>query len=303
MSMVANAQPNAPSEPASTRDERIAGPSTFWRRFRSRPSAVVGLVFLIVVTVIAVGAPLLAPADPNAQNLGQTLQGPSSSHWLGTDELGRDVLSRLMFGARVSLLAAVEAVSVGLFLGAPVGLAAGYFRGWVDATSSRIAEAVLSFPPLLLAIAIVGVLGPSLTNAMLAIGVVFSPRFFRLVRGAVLSVREEAFIEAARTVGSSNLRILRQHVSPSVASPLLIQVMLATGLAMLSEAALSFLGLGVQPPDASWGAMLGSAYRHVSRAPWQAVYPGLAIVLVVLAANMVGEGLRLGFRRRMERSS
>lgn len=274
--------------------------TTFWARFARRRSAVVALVLLAVVIAIAVLAPWMAPADPASQNLRHVLEGPSRAHWLGTDELGRDVLSRLVFGARVSLLAAVEAVLVGLLLGVPLGLVAGFFRGWFDAVASRVADAVLSFPPLLLAIAIVGVLGPGLTNAMLAIGIVFSPRFFRVVRGTVLAVREETFVDAARTIGCSNARIIRSHVLPNVASPLLIQVMLATGLGMLSEAGLSFLGLGVQAPDASWGAMLGSAYRHVSRAPWQAVYPGAAIVLVVLACNMVGEGLRRGFRRRGE---
>lgn len=277
--------------------------TTFWRRFAHRRSAVVALVFLAVVVTVAVFAPLFAPDDPASQDLRRVLEGPSGAHWLGTDELGRDVLSRLVYGARVSLLAAAEAVLVGFVLGVPLGLVSGFFRGWVDTVASRIADGILSFPPLLLAIAIVGVLGPGLTNAMLAIGVVFAPRFFRVVRGSVLAVREETFVDAARTLGCTNARIIRSHVLPNVASPLLIQIMLATGLGMLSEAGLSFLGLGVQPPDASWGSMLGSSYRHVSRAPWQAVYPGVAIVSVVLACNMIGDGLRRGFRRRGERQS
>ena len=275
--------------------------TTFWRRFAYRRSAVVALVFLAVVVTVALFAPLFAPDDPASQDLRRVLEGPSGAHWLGTDELGRDVLSRLVYGARVSLLAAAEAVLVGLVLGVPLGLVSGFFRGWLDTVASRVADGILSFPPLLLAIAIVGVLGPGLTNAMLAIGVVFAPRFFRVVRGSVLAVREETFVDAARTLGCTNARIIRTHILPNVASPLLIQIMLATGLGMLSEAGLSFLGLGVQPPDASWGSMLGSSYRHVSRAPWQAVYPGVAIVLVVLACNMIGDGLRRGFRRRGER--
>lgn len=280
-----------------------SGRSTFWRRFARRRTSAVALVFLVAVVIIAALAPWVAPADPAAQNLRHVLEGPSGAHWLGTDDLGRDVLSRLVFGARVSLLAAAEAVLVGFVLGVPLGLVSGFFRGWLDAVASRIADGILSFPPLLLAIAIVGVLGPGLTNAMLAIGVVFAPRFFRVVRGSVLAVREETFVDAARTIGCTNARIIRSHVLPNVASPLLIQIMLATGLGMLSEAGLSFLGLGVQAPDASWGSMLESSYRHVSRAPWQTVYPGVAIVTVVLACNMIGDGLRRGFRRRGERQA
>lgn len=273
----------------------------FIRRFASRPGPMIGLAFLVMLVVVAIAAPLVAPFDPDAQNLRLTLRGTSGDHWLGTDELGRDVLSRLIFGARTSLVAGVEAVAVGVLLGVPPGLIAGYARGWVDAVLSRLAEGILSFPPLLLAIAIAGVLGKGLTNAMLAIGVVFAPRFFRLVRASVMSVREQTFVEAARSIGCTHTRIVRDHVVPNVVSPLLIQVMLTTGLAMLSEASLSFLGLGVQPPSSSWGSMLGSAYRHVSRQPWQAVYPATAIVLVVLACNAVGDGLRTSIGRRQER--
>ncbi|MEO6122335.1 MAG: ABC transporter permease [Ilumatobacteraceae bacterium] len=275
----------------------------FVGRYCGRPAAVVGLVFLAIAAVIAIFASRVAPFDPAAQNLRLALKGPSGDHWLGTDELGRDVLSRLIFGARVSLLAGFEAVGVGLLLGVPFGLIAGYFGRWSDAVISRVAEGVLSFPPLLLAIAIVGVLGKGITNAMLAIGVVFAPRFLRLVRGSVLAVREETYVEAARSIGCTHRKIVVRHILPNVISPLLIQVMLTVGLAMLSEASLSFLGLGVQPPDASWGAMMGSAYRHVSRQPWQAVYPGLAIVLIVLSCNSVGEGLRASIGRRSERRS
>ena len=275
----------------------------FVRRFASHRAAVAAVVFLLVVTAIAVLAEHIAPFKPSAQNLRLVLKGPSAEHLLGTDELGRDVLSRLIFGARVSLLAGVQAVGVGVLLGVPLGLIAGYFGRWVDAGLSRIAEAILSFPPLLLAIAIVGVLGKGVTHAMIAIGVVFAPRFFRLVRGSVLSVREETYVEAARSIGCTHSRIIGRHILPNVISPLLIQVTLTIGLAMLSEASLSFLGLGVQPPESSWGSMMGSAYRHVSKQPWQAVYPGLAIVLIVLSFNAVGDGLRSSIGRRAQRRS
>ncbi len=273
----------------------------FVRRFRARRAAVVGVAFVIAIALVAALAPHIAPFPPGEQNLRLALKGPSAEHWLGTDELGRDVLSRLIFGARVSLVAGVEAVGVGVLIGVPSGLIAGYFGRWIDSILSRIAEAILSFPPLLLAIAIVGVLGKGITNAMLAIGVVFAPRFFRLVRGSVLAVREETYVEAARSIGCRHRMIVRKHILPNVISPLLIQVMLTIGLAMLSEASLSFLGLGVQPPEPSWGSMMGSAYRHVSRQPWQAVYPGLVLVLVVLAFNSIGEGLRSSIGRRVER--
>ena len=279
----------------------VARRAGFVRRFCGRPAAVVGVVFLVAVAIVAIFASSVAPFDPGAQNLRLVLKGPSGDHWLGTDELGRDVLSRLIYGARVSLLAGFEAVGVGVLLGVPFGLIAGYVGKWPDAIISRIAEGILSFPPLLLAIAIVGVLGKGVTNAMLAIGVVFAPRFLRLVRGSVLAVREETYVEAARSIGCTHRKIVVRHILPNVISPLLIQVMLTIGLAMLSEASLSFLGLGVQPPDASWGSMMGSAYRHVSRQPWQAVYPGLVIVLVVLSCNAIGEGLRAAIGRRSER--
>ncbi len=292
----------APVEPLEPESAAIVGVrSGFTGRFASRRSALIGSLVLALVALVAIGAPGIAPHDPSAQNLRLVLKGASSRHWLGTDDLGRDVLSRLIFGARVSLLAGVEAVGVGVVLGVPLGLIAGYFGRWIDALISRIADGIISFPPLLLAIAIVGVLGKGITNAMLAIGIVFAPRFLRLVRGSVLSVKQETYVEAARSIGCTHTKIIGRHILPNVISPLLIQVMLTIGFAMLSEAGLSFLGLGVQPPDASWGSMMGSAYRHVSRQPWQAVYPGVAIVIVVLACNAIGSGLRASIGRRTER--
>ena len=264
----------------------------FRRRFLTRKPALVALGFIVVVILIAIFAPLVAPYDPLDQDLRNTLQGPSGSHLLGTDELGRDVLSRMIFGTRVSLLAALQAVGIAILLGVPPGLLAGYFGGWVDTLTSRINDTVMSFPPLLLAIAIVGVFGPNLRNAMLAVGIIFAPRFLRLMRASVLAVKEETFIEASRSIGTGTARILRTRVLPNSLSPMVVQVSLSLGFAMLAEASLSFLGLGVQPPEASWGAMVGRAYRFLDQSPTLVLFPGVAIVLAVLAFNVLGDGLR-----------
>jgi ABC-type dipeptide/oligopeptide/nickel transport system permease subunit len=264
----------------------------FRRRFLRQRAAVFALAFVILLVLVAVFAPWVAPYDPLSQDLRNTLQGPSADHWLGTDELGRDVLSRIIYGSRVSLLAAVQAVVLALVLGVPPGLAAGFFGGKVDTIISRLTDTLMSFPPLLLAIAIVGVFGPNLRNAMIAVGVIFAPRFIRLTRASVLAVREETFIEASRSIGTPTFRVLRTRILPNVLSPLVVQTSLSLGFAMLAEAGLSFLGLGVQPPEASWGAMVGRAYRFLNQSPTLVIFPGLAIVFAVLAFNVLGDGLR-----------
>jgi ABC-type dipeptide/oligopeptide/nickel transport system permease subunit len=199
----------------------------------------------------------------------------------------------------VSLIAAVQAVALALVLGVIPGLLAGFFGGWVDMVISRITDALMSFPPLLLAIAIVGVFGPNLRNAMIAVGVIFAPRFLRLTRSAVLSVKEETYIEASRSIGTSTAAVLRRHIVPNILSPLIVQVSLSLGFAMLAEASLSFLGLGVQPPEASWGAMVGRAYRFLNQAPTMVLFPGAAIALTVLSFNVLGDGLRDSFGREV----
>lgn len=264
----------------------------FARRLLRNRSAVVALAFLVLVTILVVLAPVLAPDDPLQQDLRSTLQSPNGDHWLGTDDLGRDVLSRLLYAGRISLLAALEAVGVGVLLGVPFGLVAGYAGGWADTIVMRVTDAVLSFPPLILAIAIVGIRGPGLTNAMIAVGIVFAPRFARLVRGTVRAVTEETFIEASRSIGTPGVRIVIWHVVPNVLSPLIVQVSLAASFAMLAEAGLSFLGLGVQAPDASWGSMLGRAFGYINLAPWLVIFPGACIALTVLALNVFGDGVR-----------
>jgi peptide/nickel transport system permease protein len=276
----------------------------FLRRFKSNKGAMVAFFFIVLLIIVAIIGPWITPNDPNKQSLLDMLADPfKGGHVLGTDELGRDILSRLIVGTRVAMLASGQAVGIALILGVPPGLLAGYFGGWVDLLIMRITDAVQSFPPLILAIAMVGILGPGLRNAMLAVGVVFFPNFLRIVRAAVLEVREETFIEASRSIGTPTSRILRTRILPNVLPPLLVQISLAAGFALLAEASLSFLGLGVQPPQASWGLMLGRGYDNLSRQPWLIVFPGVLIALAVLAFNVVGDGLRdsIGRETRRER--
>ncbi len=283
--------------------DELGGGRRFLRRLRGQRVALFALVCLIVLALIALLAPWLAPNDPNEQDLRNVLADPlTGDYLLGTDNLGRDVASRMIFATRIALLAAAQAVAVGLLLGVPPGLLAGYLGGWVDLVIMRVNDAVMSFPPLILAIAIVGVLGVGLTNAMIAIGIVFAPTFLRLVRSSVMEVRQETFIEASRAIGTPTLTVLRKRVVPNVLPPLLVQVSLAGGFAMLAEASLSFLGLGVQPPDASWGAMLSQAFRVLARQPWLMVWPGAAIAVTVLLFNVFGDGLRDSIGREVRKA-
>lgn len=277
-------------------DGGVAGRG-FFRRFLRDRFAVIGALILIFVSAAAILAPILAPADPNAQDLAAVLQSPSAAHVLGTDELGRDVLSRLFYGAQISLLAALEGTGIALAIGVIPGLIAGFGGKRPDRFIMLFTEAGMSFPPIILAIAIVGALGPGLHNAMIAVGAITAPRVVRLVRGVVLGIKAETFIEASRTLGSSSTWIIMRHVVPNTLAPLIVFASLMAGSAMLIEAGLSFLGLGVQPPGASWGSMLGSAFRYTSRAPMLIVIPGLAIAVTVLAFNLVGDGLRDALRR------
>jgi peptide/nickel transport system permease protein len=265
----------------------------FVRRFRRRPVNLLAAGLLFLLAVVALLAPWLSPTDPLAQDVTAKLLPPlSDGHLLGTDNLGRDVASRLVHGTRVAGSAALTAVGIGIVLGVPPAAVAGYLGGWWDAVCSRIADTLLSFPPLLLAMAIVGVMGPNLTNAMLAIGVVFSPRFFRVVRSAVLAVREETYIEASRSIGTPVHRIVRRRVLPNVMSPLIVQISLACGFAILAESSLSYLGLGVRPPDPSWGRMLAEGREAWYYTSWPIVIPSVVIAASVLACNLLGDGIR-----------
>ncbi|MBV9252099.1 MAG: ABC transporter permease [Acetobacteraceae bacterium] len=261
-------------------------------RFLHRPVAVAGLLVILIFIAVAVFAPLIAPYDPIATSWSAIRKAPSAAHWMGTDENGRDVASRVIFGARASLLAGVVSVLIAAGIGVPAGLLAGFAGGWADAVLSRIVDAMLACPFLILAIALAAFLGPDLTNAMIAIGVSTAPRFMRVARAATLDAAANDYVEAARAIGNPGWRVAVRHVLPNIIPPVLVQGTLAIAAAIIAEASLSFLGLGQQPPEPSWGSMLNSAQRFLSQAPWLAVFPGLAIFLAVLSFNLVGDGLR-----------
>jgi peptide/nickel transport system permease protein len=262
------------------------------RAFLHRPVAVVGLAIIVLFVAVAVLAPVIAPYDPIATSWTAIRKAPSAIHWMGTDENGRDVLARVIFGARASLLAGVVSVLIAAGIGIPAGLLAGLAGGWVDAVLSRIVDAMLACPFLILAIALAAFLGPDLTNAMIAIGISTAPRFMRVARAATLDAASNEYVEAARALGNPPWRVAMRHVLPNIVPPVLVQGTLAIAAAIIAEASLSFLGLGQQPPDPSWGSMLNSAQRFLSQAWWLAWFPGLAIFLCVLSFNLVGDGLR-----------
>jgi peptide/nickel transport system permease protein len=261
------------------------------RVLRENAIGLIGLVIIVAVIVIAIFAPLLAPADPTAQ-LAKRLLEPDREHLMGTDELGRDVFSRILFGSRISLYVGFVSVSIAVLLGVTTGVISGFYGRHVDSIVMRLVDVVLAFPALVLAIMIAGLLGPNLTNAMLAIGVVYAPAFARVARGSVLTVKSEPYIEAARLLGSTNRRIILRHVLPNIVAPLIVMSTLSLSTAILTEASLSFLGLGVQPPQPSWGTMLNTGRRVMEIAPWVVIFPGIAIMLVVQGFNFFGDGLR-----------
>ncbi|HXJ53789.1 MAG TPA: ABC transporter permease [Burkholderiales bacterium] len=273
-----------------TREE--GGTSRTWRRLRHRVGALFGLAIVAFFVLIAFAAPWIAPHDPLATSWSEVRGAPSLAHLFGSDELGRDVLSRVIWGARASILAGVVSVSISLGLGVPIGMAAGYLGRWVDALISRITDAMLACPFLILAIALAAFLGPSLTNAMIAIGISATPVFIRLTRAQVLAAKSEDYVEAARALGNPHLRIALRHIFPNIVAPLIVQATLAIAAAVIAEASLSFLGLGQQPPAPSWGSMLNTARNYVDQAPWMAIWPGLSIFLLVLSFNLLGDGLR-----------
>jgi peptide/nickel transport system permease protein len=262
------------------------------RRFFKRPPAVIAFCILVTFILVAIFAPLIAPFDPITPNFRSVRSAPSMINWLGTDELGRDVLSRVIWGARSSLLAAIIPVTIALCVSVPLGLLAGYMRGIIDLVLMRLTDAMLAIPFLIIAIALAAFLGPSLFNAMIAIGVAALPTFIRLSRATVLSIVAEDYIEAARAVGNSSFRIAWRHVIPNIVPPLLIQASLTIAAAIVAEASLSFLGLGQQPPSPSWGSMLNAAQRYLPVAPWMAIFPGVVIFVLVMALNLLGDGLR-----------
>ena len=266
--------------------------SAAWRRLRRRRAAMWGLGVVLMFTLMALLAPWLGLQDPIATSWGAIRKAPSAAHWFGTDEIGRDVFARVVWGTQASLLAGVVSVSISLLIGVPLGLLAGFVGGWVDMVIARITDAFLACPFLILAIALAAFLGPSLSNAMMAIGISAAPIFVRLTRGQVMQVKVEDYIEAARAVGNPPWRIALRHVLPNTLPPILVQATLAIASAVIAEASLSFLGLGQQPPAPSWGSMLNTAKNYVEQAPWMAIWPGASIFLLVLSFNILGDGLR-----------
>ncbi len=256
------------------------------------PVTIFAVAVIVLVLLMAVVGELIAPYGANEINVMNQLQPPSADHWFGTDELGRDVFSRVIIAARVSVQVSVVSVTLALLMGVTIGLTSGYFGNWVDTVGMRSMDVIFSFPVVLLALAIVAMLGPGIVPAMIAIGVVYTPYFARITRASVLSVREETYIRAARSIGAGDIRILRLHVLPNVMAPIIVQTSLSLAFAILTEAALSFLGLGVQPPQPSWGRMLFDGRGFLADAWWMAVFPGIAIFLTVLALNLVGDAMR-----------
>ena len=261
------------------------------RRLLRNPAAVFGLVVVTLVVCMAVFAPLLAPYDPNDQDLLLRLQGPSAEHWLGTDDFGRDQLSRLIYGGRVSLVAAVQAVAIGAGVGVTLGMIAGFRGGRFDTVTGRVVDITMALPGFLVAVTVLGVLGPGLTNAMLAVGLLLVAGFFRVARAATQDVREETYIEASRALGCTTRRIVVHHVLPNALAPVVVQIAILLGVAITIEASLSFIGLGVQPPTSTWGSMLSNANSYMSQAPHLVYVPGAVIALTVLACSLLGDGL------------
>lgn len=258
--------------------------------FRNRIAAV-SVTFVLILILVAIFAPLISPYSPNAQDLTARNLAPGGAHLLGTDDLGRDQLSRLMHGARITLSAPLIAAGIGIVVGTPTGVIAGFYEGAVDWFLSRAADVLFSIPGLVLAMTIVGIRGPSTTNAMIAVGVVFAPRIFRVVRSATLKTKHELFVEAARSMGAPRWKIILRHIIPNIAGILTVQTTVLLGLGVLTEAGLSFLGIGVQPPGASWGVILRRTFDNIYEQPFGSVVPGLLITLLILSLQFIGDAL------------
>jgi peptide/nickel transport system permease protein len=263
-----------------------------WRVARRRPAALAGAAIVALFVVMAVGAPLIATTDPIRTDWSKIRKAPSWAHPFGTDDLGRDGFSRVVWGTRISMQAGVFSILLAMAIGVPLGLGAGYYRGSLDQVIMRLTDAWLAFPFLILAIGLVTILGPSLTNATLAIGLGATPIYVRLTRGLVLATKEEDYVQGARALGAGDLRVMARHILPNIASAILVQATVAIPTAIITEAVLSFLGLGVQPPAPSWGTMLNAAQQFLEQAPWMAYWPGLAIFVLALSFNLAGDGLR-----------
>jgi len=267
-------------------------PGEFWKRFRRNLPATSGLVVLLVLICLSFAAPLVTAYDPLKQNLIESLEGPSAAHLMGTDYLGRDILSRILYGGRLTLTIGFLAVGLGVVIGVPLGGISGYFGGWIDLVIQRIADILLSFPSFLLAITLVAMLGIGVRNVVISVGILAIPSFIRLVRGSVLSIREQLYVEAARSIGATDLRIILRHVLPNAMVPVIINATLNLGYAITTAAGLGFLGLGVPPQTPEWGAMLGEARNYIFSHAYMITFPGIVIFLAIASFNLVGDGLR-----------
>ena len=279
--------------PVVVHEEKVVGPwKEAWRTFKKNKSAMVGLGIVVFFIMLAVVGPFIAPQGTDDQNLSIRLQAPSSEFWFGTDDLGRDVLSRILHGAQLSLTVGLTAVLMSAVIGSFLGIIAGFYGKWVDTIISRIFDIMLAFPSILLAIAIVSILGPSLRNALIAIAIINIPNFGRLIRSRVLTIKEEEYIHAAKAIGMKNSRILYRHILPNSMTPILVQGTLAIATAIIEAAALGFLGLGAEQSVPEWGKMLADSRMFLLNAPWAMIFPGLAIMLTVIGFNLLGDGLR-----------
>lgn len=288
--------------PQTAPAEQVSGPwRDAWRAFRKNRTAMLGLAIIVFFVLVAVLAPFIAPYGYKDQELINRLKAPSAEHWFGTDDLGRDMCTRILYGARISLWVGFFAVIGSIIAGTILGILAGFYGKWIDMLISRLFDILLAFPSILLAIAIVAILGPSLQNALYAIAIVNIPTYGRLVRAKVLSLKSEEYITAARAIGMTNTRILLTHILPNSLTPIIVQGTLGIATAIIEAAALGFLGLGAQPPDPEWGKMLSDSRQFIQKAPWTVVFPGLSIMLTVLGFNLMGDGLRDVLDPRMKR--
>jgi peptide/nickel transport system permease protein len=277
--------------------------SDLWYQLKKNKIAMFGLFMTLALIILAIAAPVIAPYDPYKMSPEARLAGPSFAHLLGTDQFGRDILSRIIYGTRISLQVGIISVGLSLVVGTIIGVVAGYYGKWVDAVLSRLTDVMFAFPDILLALVIMAILGPSLTNLMIAVGIVYTPIFARIARGSVLSNKNSLYIEAAQSMGVSNLKIMWKHIIPNSMAPLIVQVTLSFAFAILAEAALSFLGLGVSPDTPSWGIMLSEGKDWMESAWWIAVFPGIAITLAVFSFNVMGDGLRDALDPRLKNES